>query len=162
MPVLVIDDSGDQRYILQSLAIIEYLEEAYPDTRRLLPDDVFARAQVRMISECIASGIQPHQNKAGFHDKSTDDHGQDSAKQAIVSGFRDLELILAASAGKYCVGDDVTMADVCLVPQVYNAVRFGIDVSQFEYISRINEQLMHLDAFTQSHPSKQPDAPSEP
>lgn len=69
-----------------------------------------------------------------------------------------LEKVVERTSGKYCVGDSVTLADCCLVPQVYNALRFSVDMSQFPTISRLNETLSQLPAFKQAHPDAQPDA----
>ena len=73
-------------------------------------------------------------------------------------GFKGLEKVLESSAGRYCVGDNITMADLCLVPQVYNANRFKVDMSQFPIISRIDKVLSLNDAFKRAHPNAQPDA----
>ncbi|KAM9646576.1 maleylacetoacetate isomerase isoform 4-T6 [Trichechus inunguis] len=103
----------------QSLAIIEYLEETRP-APRLLPQDPKKRASVRMISDLIASGIQPLQNLSVL--KQVGKENQLAwAQNVISSGFNALEKILQSTAGKYCVGDEVSMADLCLVPQVANA-----------------------------------------
>ncbi|XP_012869472.1 PREDICTED: maleylacetoacetate isomerase [Dipodomys ordii] len=104
----------------QSLAIIEYLEETRP-TPRLLPQDPKKKASVRMISDLISSGIQPLQNLSVL--KQMGDNPQPWAQKVIISGFDALEKILQSTAGKYCVGDEVSMADLCLVPQVANAER---------------------------------------
>uniref|UniRef100_A0A8I3W832 maleylacetoacetate isomerase n=1 Tax=Callithrix jacchus TaxID=9483 RepID=A0A8I3W832_CALJA len=153
VPVNLIKDGGQQ------LAIIEYLEETRP-TPRLLPQDPKKRASVRMISDLIASGIQPLQNlsilkKVGEETKLT------WAQNAITSGFNALEQILQSTAGKYCVGDEVTMADLCLVPQVANAERFKVDFTPYPTISCINKRLLALEAFQLSHPCRQPDTPTE-
>ncbi|XP_060243904.1 maleylacetoacetate isomerase isoform X3 [Meriones unguiculatus] len=153
VPINLIKDGGQQ------LAIVEYLEETRP-IPRLLPQDAQKRAIVRMISDLIASGIQPLQNLSVLKQL-----GQENqipwAQKAITSGFTALEKILQSTAGKYCVGDEVSMADVCLVPQVANAERFKVDVSQYPTISHINKALLALDAFQVSHPSRQPDTPAE-
>uniref|UniRef100_A0A8C0RDG2 Maleylacetoacetate isomerase n=1 Tax=Canis lupus familiaris TaxID=9615 RepID=A0A8C0RDG2_CANLF len=83
------------------------------------------------------------------------------AQKAISSGFEALEQILQGTAGKYCVGDEVTMADLCLVPQVANAERFEVDLTPYPAISRINKTLLALEAFQVSHPCRQPDTPPE-
>ncbi|XP_012332292.1 maleylacetoacetate isomerase isoform X1 [Aotus nancymaae] len=152
--------------IHQSLAIIEYLEETRP-TPRLLPRDPKKRASVRMISDLIASGIQPLQNlsilkKVGEVSKDLREETQLTwAQNAITSGFNALEQILQSTAGKYCVGDEVTMADLCLVPQVANAERFKVDFTPYPTISCINKRLLALEAFQVSHPCRQPDTPTE-
>ncbi|CAI5764306.1 maleylacetoacetate isomerase isoform X1 [Podarcis lilfordi] len=142
----------------QSIAIIEYLEETRPKPS-LLPQDPKKRALVRMISEHIASGIQPLQNLTVL--EQFGEKKQDWAKNCISRGFKALEQILHETAGRYCVGDEVTMADLCLVPQVFNAGRFKVDLTPFPTINRINKALLELEAFQTSHPSRQPDTPSE-
>ena len=161
IPALVIDDEGRQVTLFQSLAIIQFLDEAYPETPALLPQDPLTRAKVRIVADCISAGIQPLQNIPVL-EKMNQIEGPGAgvkwAAQVISDRLADLEVILKDYAGKNCVGDQVTMADVCLVPQVYNAIRFGVDVSSFPLIMRIHDDLMKLPAFAEGHPSKQPDA----
>ncbi|XP_072786397.1 maleylacetoacetate isomerase isoform X4 [Taeniopygia guttata] len=83
------------------------------------------------------------------------------AQNCITSGFQALEQILQHTAGRYCVGDEVSMADLCLVPQVANAERFKVDMGPYPTITRINKALLELEAFKISHPSRQPDTPAE-
>ncbi|XP_075609922.1 maleylacetoacetate isomerase isoform X3 [Balearica regulorum gibbericeps] len=83
------------------------------------------------------------------------------AQHCITSGFQALEQILQHTAGHYCVGDEVSMADLCLVPQVANAERFKVDMGPYPTITRINKALLELEAFKVSHPSRQPDTPAE-
>uniref|UniRef100_A0A671U891 maleylacetoacetate isomerase n=1 Tax=Sparus aurata TaxID=8175 RepID=A0A671U891_SPAAU len=142
----------------QSLAVIQYINETRPGPR-LLPADPKKRAQVRMISDLIASGIQPLQNlyviqKVGAEKMQWSHH-------FIDRGFQALEPILKQTAGKYCVGDEISMADICLVPQVYNAERFKVDVGQYPTIKRLNQALLEIEAFKVSHPSCQPDTPDD-
>uniref|UniRef100_A0A3Q2XCJ2 Maleylacetoacetate isomerase n=1 Tax=Hippocampus comes TaxID=109280 RepID=A0A3Q2XCJ2_HIPCM len=142
----------------QSLAVIQYIDETRPEPR-LLPLDPKKRAQVRMISDLIASGIQPLQNlhviqKIGAEKVQW-------AQYFINRGFEALEPLLKQTAGKYCVGDEISMADICLVPQVYNAERFQVNMSLYPTIQRLNQTLMKIDAFQVSHPSCQPDTPVE-
>uniref|UniRef100_A0A8D2CFE0 maleylacetoacetate isomerase n=1 Tax=Sus scrofa TaxID=9823 RepID=A0A8D2CFE0_PIG len=143
----------------QSLAIIEYLEETRP-TPRLLPQDPKKRAQVRMISDLLASGIQPLQNLSVLNQVGKENQ-LTWAQRVIAPGFNALEQILQSTAGKYCMGDEVSMADLCLVPQVANAERYKVDLSPYPTISRINKSLLALEAFQVSHPSRQPDTPPE-
>ncbi|XP_053143071.1 maleylacetoacetate isomerase isoform X2 [Hemicordylus capensis] len=142
----------------QSLAIIEYLEETRPNPR-ILPQDPKKRAQVRMISDHIVSGIQPLQNLSVLQQMG--EKQQEWAEHCISRGFKAVEQVLQETAGRYCVGDEVTMADLCLVPQVYNAARFKVDLAPYPTIVRINKALLELDAFQISHPCRQPDTPPE-
>ncbi|XP_066468201.1 maleylacetoacetate isomerase isoform X2 [Tiliqua scincoides] len=142
----------------QSLAIIEYLEETRPNTR-ILPQDPKKRAQVRMISDHIASGIQPLQNVTILQQMG--EKKLEWAQRCISHGFQALEQILQETAGRYCVGDEVSMADLCLVPQVYNAERYKVELAPYPTIIRINKALLELEAFHTSHPSRQPDTPPE-
>ncbi|XP_038036461.2 maleylacetoacetate isomerase isoform X1 [Anas platyrhynchos] len=142
----------------QSLAIIHYLEDTRPNPR-LLPQDPKKRAQVRMISDHIASGIQPLQNLSVL--KQMGEKKTEWAQKCITSGFQALEQVLQQTAGRYCVGDEVSMADLCLVPQVANAERFNVDLGPYPTITRINKALLELEAFKVSHPSRQPDTPAE-
>ncbi|KAG7511432.1 maleylacetoacetate isomerase isoform X1 [Solea senegalensis] len=144
--------------LCQSLAVIQYIDETRPGPL-LLPADPKKRAQVRMISDLIASGIQPLQSlyviqKIGAEKVQW-------AQHFIDRGFQALEAILKQTAGKYCVGDEISMADICLVPQVYNAERFKVDVEQYPTIKRLNQTLTEIEAFKLSHPSCQPDTPPD-
>jgi maleylacetoacetate isomerase len=116
---------GDKK-LSQSLAIIDYLEEAYPDLPSLYPKDTWARYQVRMIANMIANDIHPPQN-VGILAKVA---GSDMAKReefarfVIEKGFDALEQVLKETSGRCCVGDQVSVADLCLAPMCFNAVGF--------------------------------------
>uniref|UniRef100_A0A3Q1LVX4 maleylacetoacetate isomerase n=1 Tax=Bos taurus TaxID=9913 RepID=A0A3Q1LVX4_BOVIN len=145
----------------QSLAIIEYLEETRP-TPRLLPWDPKKRAQVRMVSDLIASGIQPLQNLSVL--KQVGQENQLTwAQQAITSGFNALEQILQSTAGRYCVGDEVSPSPgrLRLPPSPPETQPFKVDLTPYPTISRINKSLLALEAFHVSHPCRQPDTPPE-
>ncbi|XP_037756673.1 maleylacetoacetate isomerase isoform X2 [Chelonia mydas] len=142
----------------QSLAIIQYLEETRPNPR-LLPQDLKKRAQARMISDHIVSGIQPLQNLS-FLKQVGGEKKLEWAQGSIARGFQALEQILQHTAGRYCIGDEVSIADLCLVPQVYNAERFKVDLAPYPTITRINKALLELEAFQVSHPCRQPDTPA--
>ncbi|XP_068607671.1 maleylacetoacetate isomerase isoform X5 [Brachionichthys hirsutus] len=148
----------DGMILSQSLAVIQYIDETRPG-HPLLPADLKKRAQVRMISDLIASGIQPLQNlyviqKIGAEKVQWSQH-------FINRGFQALEPVLKETAGKYCVGDEISMADICLVPQVYNAERFKVDLEEYPTIKRLNQALLDVEAFKVSHPSRQPDTPAD-
>jgi maleylacetoacetate isomerase len=162
VPILEIDGLR----LAQSIPIIEYLDETRSDGVRLLPKEPAKRHVVRRVSEMITSNIQPVQNlrvllylMAKFEDPTEKQKEKIAwGHHWIEQGFIALEEVLATTAGTYCVGDDITMADLCLVPQVYNANRFNVDMKQFPIISRIDETLSKLAPFLAAHPDAQPDA----
>lgn len=156
VPALVVN--GD--CLTDSLAIMEYLEEAHPETTRILPKDPIKRAQSRRLSQMIASGIQPIQNLSVLQ-KIGDEKKMDWGHYWIDLGFKALEKTLETTAGKYCVGDDITLADICLVPQVFNANRFKVDLLKFPTIKRIHDELILNEAFKTAHPFRQPDCPDD-
>jgi maleylacetoacetate isomerase len=120
VPALVIDGHT----LAESRAIIEYLEETRPEPA-LMPEDAYLRAKVRQLSDIITSDIQPIQNLHVLEKAGGDDQAKrkEWAQYWIRNGFEGFEAVLATTAGKYCVGDQITVADLCLVPQVYNARR---------------------------------------
>lgn len=159
--VPLLDDGGVR--IAQSLAICEYLDEAYPDSPRLLPADPALRAQARSIALAIAADIHPLQNpRVGKYLQAEFGVGEEGKtewiRHWIRTGLAALERQLAESAGRYAVGDAPTLADVCLLPQVFSARRFGVDLAPYPTIVRITEALEALPAFADAHPAKQPDA----
>lgn len=158
--------------LTQSPAILEYLEEAFPDRRRLLPTDALLRHRVRELCSIIVCDIQPVQNlKVLKHAVSLlppdstqavkDSTRTEWAQRYINSGLHALETLMAKYSGQFSVGDEVTLADVALVPQIYNANRFKIDLSPFPTISRVYNTCAELEAFKMAHPSSQPDAEAE-
>ena len=151
--------------LLQSPAILEYLEEVYKSCQ-LLPDDPLDAAVVRGLMNVIVCDIHPVQNLRVLK-KLVDKTNQESdkiewASHFIKLGFTGLEELLKKTAGKYCFKNSVTFADVCLVPQVYNAIRFGVSMEEFPIISRVCKELEELEEFKQAHPNMQPDAPNAP
>ena len=153
-------DLGNGQVITQSLAIMEYLEEQYTGKCPLFPNDNLQRARVREISEAINAGTQPLQNLSVINKYSVDAGARKEWSQFwIEKGLKVVESLLATSAGDYCVGNQISMADCCLVPQVYNANRFGVDMSQFPIINRILQLLEKNEAFIAAHPDTQPDKP---
>lgn len=150
----------DGHTLVESLNIMHYLEETRPNQRPLMPQDCFKRAKVREICEVISSGIQPLQNLIVLIYVG-EEKKKEWAQHWITRGFRAVEKLLSACAGKYCVGDEITLADCCLVPQVFNARRFHVDLRPFPIILRIDRELENHPAFRAAHPSSQPDCPPE-
>ncbi|TMP39485.1 maleylacetoacetate isomerase [Pseudoalteromonas rubra] len=151
----------EQGMLAQSLAILEWLEETF-DATPLLPDDAWQKAQIRNFSYAIACDIHPIDNlrvlKYLSNELSVSDEQKNTWYQHwIIEGFKKLEVILGDDA--FCFGDTPTLADVCLVPQVYNALRFKVDMSEFPKITRIYEHCNTLSAFIDAAPENQPDAP---
>ena len=152
-------------------AIIEYLEETRPEVP-LLPADPAVRARVREVCCIVSNDIQPVGNLRVLNRLAELDGGDAAAKGArkgewarhfIALGFRGLEALLARPgyAGTYCVGDAVSMADAFLVPQVYNAVRWKVDMAAFPTIQRVYDALLALPEVQAAQPSAQPDAEKE-
>ncbi|CAF4785983.1 unnamed protein product [Rotaria sp. Silwood1] len=156
VPVLII---GGKTF-LQSLPIIEYIDETHQVKPRLLPEDPYQRYQARLISEIIASGIQPLQNLTVLKRVGDEKKGE-WAHHFIKVGLDAVEKALEESAGQYCVGDQISIADCCLVPQLYNARRFKVDLTPYPIMTAIEERLNELPAFKEAHPNRQSDCPEE-
>lgn len=150
--------------ITQSPAILEYLDEAFPDTARLLPDALEARARIRALAAIICCDVHPIDNLRVLA-YLQGPLGQDEAAMVtwynhwIRLGFDAFESMLANNprTGVFCHGDKPGLADICLVPQIFNARRHDLDMSRFPTISRIGEACDSLAAFSAAHPSRQPD-----
>lgn len=145
----------------QSLAIMAYLEERHPQPA-LLPDDVFQRAMVRQLAELVSSGIQPLQNLSVLNHLSND-LGQDSkawAQRWIHRGLLAFDQTARQTRAAFCVGDRLSWADICLIPQLYNARRFGVDLSEVPALVAIEARCEALEAFQRAHPDRQVDAPA--
>ncbi|QGZ38903.1 maleylpyruvate isomerase [Pseudoduganella flava] len=150
--------------LTQSLAIIEYLDETHP-MMPLLPPDALGRARVRALAQTIACDTHPLTNlRVLQHLKGplglSEEAKMDWYRHWMNEGMRVLEAQLANSAdtGRFCHGDTPTMADCCLVPQVFNANRFNIDLAPYPTIARIDEACAQIPAFQAAHPAQQPDA----
>ena len=159
VPTLELDDGTR---LNQSLAIIEYLDEVQPKPA-LLPQDGKARARVRSLSYLIASEIHPLNNlRVLQHLKNALAQSQAQIdtwyRHWIADGLAKLEAELSGGTGKYSHGDSPTMADCCLVPQIFNAKRYNCDLAPYPATMRVFEQCMKLEAFDTAQPAKQPDA----
>ena len=158
VPALQMDDAN---VLTQSVAIMEYLDEQYPDPA-LLPSDAIGRARVRAISHTITSDVHPLNNLRVLRyledklalDKATRDAWY---RHWIELGFEALErwLIRDPATGRFCHGDSVTMADLCLVPQVFNARRFSVDLLPYPRIVAIDAACRELPSFQSAAPDKQ-------
>lgn len=153
------------RTIRQSMAILEYLDETWPD-RPLLPTISRDRARVRAIAQTICCDIHPLNNlrvlKYFEQEWSCPQPERDEwVRHWIREGFMALEASLAEhlATGTFCEGDVPSMADCCLVPQVYNARRFGVDLGAFPTILRIEAACLELPEFDAARPERQPDCP---
>ena len=152
--------------LTQSMAIMEWLEETYPQPA-LLPGDAYARAQLRGMAQLLVADIQPLQNLSvtGYLHESV--HADEAAVKLwlhhwISRGLSAFEALLARQrqSGDFCLGATPTLADVCLVPQCYSARRFGLDPATWPRIARIERACAALPAFQRAAPEQQPDAVS--
>ena len=156
IPALVVP-RGD--VLIQSLAIIEYLDETHPDPA-LLPKDAIARAQARALAQIIACDIHPLNNVGALRYLKGEMHQEQSAIDAwyhhwVSEGFEAFEAL--AQPGPYACGNKVTVADLCLVPQVYNARRLKVPLEKFPKIVGIDAACLKLPAFDRARPENQPD-----
>ena len=153
----------DGQRLIQSLPIIEYLDESHPEPP-LLPRDAAGRARVRGLAAIVACDIHPLNNLRVLR-YLLRTLGQDEAALAswynhwIAEGFGAIEALLAGvrRTGRFCHGDAPGLADIALVPQVVNAERYRLDLAPYPTITRIFETCMTLDAFAAAHPERQPD-----
>lgn len=161
VPVL---EHGARKY-RQSIAILEYLDETWPEPP-LLPVLARDRARVRAVAQLIACDIHPlnnlrviqhFENEWGMPQPERDEW----VRHWIVQGFTALEATLDdhPATGAFCEGDTPTLADCCLIPQAYNARRFGVDMDRFPTLARIERACLALPAFDAARPERQPDAP---
>jgi maleylacetoacetate isomerase len=154
----------DGHLVTQSLAIMEYLDEIVPDPP-ILPKDALGRARVREVACVIACDIHPVNNlrvaqhlKREFH--ISDEQQANWQRHWITVGFEALEkmLSLSKSSGAYCYGDTPTIADICLIPQIFNARRVNLEVERYPTLARIFAHAMRHPAFDAAQPKNQPDA----
>jgi maleylpyruvate isomerase len=154
----LIAPTGD--VLIQSLAIIEYLDETHPEPP-LLPQDPIARAQARALAEIVACDIHPLNNIGALRYLKRELHQEQAAIDAwyhhwVLAGFEALEALVRP--GPYACGGAVTVADLCLVPQVYNARRLNVPLDKFPKIVAIDTACLALPAFDRARPENQPDA----
>ncbi|MDX1571047.1 MAG: maleylacetoacetate isomerase [Xanthomonadales bacterium] len=161
--VPVLTDGG--RTFRQSMAIVEYLEEAYPEPP-IMPAEIRARVRVRGLAHAIGCDIHPINNLRVLN-YLRDELGLSEEKVKawvqhwINTGFEAFEALLDESptTGDFCEGDDPSLADICLVPQVYNAIRYEVSLKPYPSLRRIYANCMAEEAFHRAAPEQQPDAP---
>ena len=161
VPMLELDDGTR---LNQSLAIIEFLDEKYPQPP-LVPKDALARARVRSLALLIACEIHPLNNLRALNYLRKnlglgDEQVNAWYRHWIADGLAKLEAELTQTPGtvRFCHGDTPTMADCCLVPQIFNAKRYNCDLAPYPTTMRVFDACMKLEAFEHAQPSKQPDA----
>ncbi len=157
VPTLI--DQGQT--LTQSMAILEYLEECYP-TPPLLPGNSIEKAHVRSLTQLIASDIHPLNNLRVLIYLQQELNVSENQKNHwynhwITKGFQHLEKLLHPTADNFCFGGAPSLADACLIPQIYNAIRFQVDLSSFPTLSRIYTSCLMLPAFANALPENQPD-----
>jgi maleylpyruvate isomerase len=159
VPALQTDDTT----LIQSMAIIEYLDETHPNPP-LLPKDPAGRARVRALAQIICCDIHPVDNLRVLRYLRTE-LGQDEAaiqtwyNHWIAEGFAAFEhLLQQPGTGTFCHGDTPTLADLCLIPQIFNAGNYKLDLTPYPTIRRINEACQALPAFADAAPGKQHDS----
>jgi len=155
----------NQKMIGQSMAIIEYLDEVFPQSP-LFPNDSYKKAQVRQFCENINSFIHPVCNLKVLKKLELDCGYTQVQKEAWIQhwsgiGFNTLETIAKQTSGKYCFADQITAADLFLVPMMFSAKRFHVNLDKFVTLNEIASRLQSLEAFQKAHPSVQPDTPIE-
>ncbi|MBC7693305.1 MAG: maleylacetoacetate isomerase [Methylotenera sp.] len=157
VPVLELPDpanSGKSRFLSESLAIMEWCDETYAGPS-ILSTDPYSRAKIRSLSEIINSDTQPLQN-LGTQARHSDDKDEQKkwVQYWIRNGLHAYEKLVEETAGKYSVGDELTMADICLVPQCYAAERYFIDVAEYPTITRIRQMAMKSEGYRLSEPER--------
>ncbi|MFP6749417.1 MAG: maleylacetoacetate isomerase [Alphaproteobacteria bacterium] len=150
----------------QSLAILEYLDDIHPEPA-LLPPDPAGRARVRQLAQVVACDIHPVDNLKVLNFLTNDMGVTDEGRLVwyrhwVTQGLEAFENLVdgQAATGQFCHGDQPSLADLCLVPQLYNARRFEMDLSLYPTLQRIDQACGVLDAFARAAPEVQPDAPA--
>jgi maleylacetoacetate isomerase len=158
VPALELEDGT---VLIQSVAIVEWLDDAYPEPK-LLPADPFERARVRAFALVLAADTHPLQNLGVLARLRgmgrPEEEVQAWAADANAAGLAACEALLADAPGPFCFGDAPTLADICLVPQLGNARRFGVDVARYPRLLAAEAACMALPAFEGAVPGRQPDA----
>ncbi len=162
--VPTLDHNG--QFISQSLAITEYLDEVFETGIKLFPTDPFLKAKVRQVCEIINADTHPLQNLKVLNllekdFKISPEQKQQWMQRWIGDGVTAVEKVISNYAGDYCFGNQVTAADAFLIPQVFSATRFNIDISSCKTVLRVNENALKNPAFQAAHPYRQIDTPAD-
>jgi len=159
VPLLEVDGGAGGLRIAQSIAIIEYLEERIPEPR-LLPGDPLLRARARQLAEMINSGIQPLQNTSvqGYVRDELKADEKAWTRYWVSRGLAALEVVTSETAGRFSIGDAISLPDILLVPELNFARRFSIPLDPYPTLSRIEAACADLPAFARAHADRQPDA----
>lgn len=149
--------------LTQSLAILEYLDEAFPHTPALLPADAAGRGRVRALAQLIACDVHPLGNLRVMQYLGRELGADETARLAwtrhwMAEGFAAMQAKLAARPGRFCHSDTPGMADCCLIPQLYNARRFNLDLAAYPQLLEVERACLALPAFAAAAPEAQPDA----
>jgi maleylacetoacetate isomerase len=154
--VPVLEIPGEKNPFLgESLAIIQYLEAVHPECPTLLPGSPLDRARIWALAEVVNAGIQPIQNIPVMERHSSDPGEQKAwARDFIGRGLAVYEKLCRETAGKFSVGDAFSLADACLIPQIYNAQRYEVDLSAFPVLSAVDERCRALAVYESSHPDR--------
>lgn len=158
VPVLAVEHAGTTHHVAESLAIIALLDELHP-TPPLLPKEPLARARARQLALLVASGIQPLVNSRvqGWVQNELKSDPSAWAGHWLRGGLTALEAVLRDSAGRFALGDDLTIADICLVPQLYLARRLSVPLDDYPTVLAIEAACAALPAFEKARPENQPD-----
>ncbi|OHF04196.1 maleylacetoacetate isomerase [Colletotrichum orchidophilum] len=161
VPLLISRSAADFK-VTQSVAALEYLEETHPSATPLLPKDAKTRAVVRSLVNIIACDTQPVTNMRIMRRvRAMGGNAEQWNRELIADGFAAYEAVAKEWAGKCSVGDDISLADVALLPAYWNAERFGVDVSAYPTIRKVAEGLKDHPAVAKAHYFNQPDTPDE-
>lgn len=157
VPLLELEIDGQTRRVGQSMAILALLEQLHPDPA-FLPSDPYLRARSVQLAELVNSGIQPLQNLSVILKlKAMDQDAKSWCQEAIANGLAAYEATMSDVAGDFSVGDAPSWADACLIPQLYNARRFSLDLTPYPTIARVEANCFELPAFESSRPELMPD-----
>jgi maleylacetoacetate isomerase len=167
VPTLVHDVvSGEKRVIAQSMAIIQYLDDAFPHTYQLFPKDAFKKSLVHQFCENINADMHSYSNLKTLqylekNFSATEDHKNKWIHHWMQSGFSACEKMLEKHAGVFCFGDQVSAADILLIPHLVTAQRYKFPIEQFKKMNLILNHCMSIDSFKRAHPFRQIDTPEE-